>query len=257
MKSLVLSFALLMAYPLAGFQCGIGFSWNTIDETFSSNLHTNEDKSGKDRYEASQNRLAPAVLLSHEFPFCDEGFIGLLAEWKYLNYKTPNVSSSRGQILPNATFSSINIFGPEVIRDFTSKTHLDNEIMLLAYFGKVIMNGSLYLGLGPVFFTALNRVYVSSVHIPNAVGDHLISTSVKRHKVISGGAVQLGYQYCLEPFSLIINYTYLQSAKYDFNNTVNAGILNGADTPGRITLFLKRNIKFSSQGFQLLMNFVF
>lgn len=258
MKKIVFLFALLLTHSLAGFQVGVGFSWNTIDETFDSKLHTNENKSGRDRYETNMNRFAPVVQLGHRFPFCNDWVMGILAQWKYLNYKTPNVNSSRGQILPNATFSSINIFGPDVKRDFTSKTRLNNEVMLIAYLGKQIMKGNAYLGLGPVFFNASNRLYVSSVHIPNGVGDHLISTSVTSHKTIWGGAAQAGYQYHFNPNSLInISYTYLQSGRYHFNNSANAAILNGANNPGVTTLFLRRAIKFSAQEFMCSMNLVF
>jgi hypothetical protein len=119
---LVFLFALLSTtLLLAEFDVGVGFGWNTIDETFNSKLHTNENKSGRDRYSTSMNRLAALVQLGYRFTFCSDWTIGMLAQWKYLNYKTANDNSSRGQILPNATFSSINIFGPEVRRDFTSK----------------------------------------------------------------------------------------------------------------------------------------
>jgi outer membrane protein W len=258
MKNIIFLFALLLTHPIFGLHVGAGFSWNTIDETFDSKLHTNENRSGKDRYETSKNRLAPVIQLGHRFCLCDDWIIGILAQWKYLNYKTPNVNSSRGQILPNATFSSINIFGPDVKRDFTSKTRLNNEVMLLGYLGKEVMKGYAYLGLGPAFFTASNSVYVSSVHVPNGVGDHLISTSVTRHKTIWGGAAQAGYQYCLNPCSFInISYTYLQSGRYRFNNSANAAILNGANNPGPTTLFLKRALQFSVQEFTCSMNLVF
>ena len=258
MKKIIFLFALLLTHPLAGVHVGVGFGWNTIDETFDSKLHTNENRSGRDRYQTSMNRLAPVVQLGHRFPLCNDWIVGILAQWKYLNYKTPNENSSRGQILPNATFSSINIFGPDVKRDFTSKTRLSNEVMLLGYLGKQIMNGYAYLGLGPAFFTASNSVYVTSVHTPNGVGDHLISTSVRSHKIVWGGAAQAGYQYCLNQNSFInISYTYLQSGRYHFNNSANAAILNGANNPGPTTLFLRRAIEFSVQEFMLSMNLVF
>lgn len=258
MKHIIFLFVLLLTHPLAAFHVGVGFSWNTIDETFDSTLSTNENKSGRDRYEASMNRFAPVVQLGHQFPLCNDWEIGFLAQWKYLNYKTPNVSSSRGQILPNASFSSINIFGPNVIRDFTSKTRLTNEVIVLGYLGKQVMQGCAYLGLGPVLLTASNSLYVSSVHIPNGVGDHLISTSVTSHKVVLGGAAQAGYQYCLDKnFFINISYTYLQTGKYHFNNSVNAAILNGTSHPSGTTLCLKRAIKFSVQEFMLSMNLGF
>lgn len=258
MKRFFFLLALLTTQSIFGFHAGLGFGWNTIDETFSSNLITNEDRSGQDHYHADVNRLAPVIQLGHQFYLCDDWSIGLSLDWKYLNYKTPNVSSSRGQILPNASFSSINIFGAEVIRDFTSITRLNNEIMLLATFGKKVLNGYAYLGLGPIFFDGSNRIYVSSVHIPNGVGDHLISTSIKRNKLVWGGAVQAGYQYffCSDYF-IYIHYTYLQTGECHFQNSVNTNILNGFNTPGPTTLFLKRKIKFSVQEFVVTMNLAF
>lgn len=258
MKKIIFLIVLLLTRPLAGFDVGVGFAWNTVDETFESTLETNEDRSGRDRYETSMNRFAPVVQLGHQFSLCDDWTIGLLAQWKYLNYKTPNVNSSRGQILPNATFSSINIFGFEIHRDFTSKTRLYNEVLLLGYLGKQVLNGYVYLGLGPVFLNASNRLYVSSVHTPNGTGDHLISTSVTSHKIMWGGAAQVGYQYCLcSNSSINISYTYLQTGKYRFNNSANTAILNGANNPGPTTLFLNRSIKFSAQEFMLSINWVF
>ena len=259
MKKTILLFSLLLSFPLIGeFHAGLGFSWNTIDETFNSTLSTNEDRSGKDLYTASANRLAPVVELGYKLPICNDFVVGALVQWKYLNYRTPNVSSSRGQILPNASFSSINIFGPEVVRDFTSKTRLENEVMLLGFLGQQMGNGYAYLGVGPVCLTASNRVYVTSVHTPNGVGDHLVSTSVSNHQTIWGGAVQAGYQYCLGDNSLInINYTYMQSGRYRFNNSINTNLLNGADNPGATTLFINRDIRFSSQEFMLTMRLSF
>lgn len=249
---------LLFTHPLAGFNIGVGASWNTIDETFSSTLSTNPTTSGRDHYEASRNRFAPVVQIDHQFCLCDDWILGASAQWKYLHYRTPNVSSSRGQILPNASFSSINIFGPEVIRDFTSKTDLNNEVLLLGYLGKQMDQGYAYLGLGPALITASNSIYVSSVHVPNGVGDHLISTSVTRDRTVWGGAVQVGYQYYLSSNSFInIGYTYLQTAKYHFKNSVNAAILNGADVPGPTTLSLNRAIKFTAQEFLISMNLLF
>jgi outer membrane protein W len=257
MKKIVLLFALLLAHPLAGFHVGVGYSWNTIDETFNSTIQTNANKGGQDRYETSMNRFAPVVQVGHQFPFRKDWAAGISAQWKFLNYKTPNVNSSRGQILPNATFSSVNIFGADVDRDFTSKTLLNNEVMLLGYIGKQIVRGYAYLGVGPVFFTASNSVYVSSVHVPNG-GDHLISTSVTSHQTMWGGAAQIGYQYCLNANSFInIGYTYLQSRKCHFDNSANAAILNGAFLPGATTLFLKRTIICSTQAFSFSMNLAF
>jgi len=251
--------AFLMTTPLfADYYAGIGFGWNTIDETFDSNLYTNENRSGQDRYETSANRLAPVVQVGYQSPLCNDWIIGILGQWKYLNYKTPNVNSSRGQILPNATFSSINIFGGDIHRDFTSKTCLRNEVKLLGLVEKQIMNGYGYLGMGPVLFTASNSVYVTSVHTPNGVGDHLISTSATRHKTVWGGAVQVGYQYCLSSNSFInIGYTYVQTGKQHFKNSVNAAILNGGSVPGPTTLFLKRSVRFSVQELMLSMNLLF
>lgn len=243
---------------MGDFHAGVGLSYNTIDETYKSILSTNEDRSGKDHYAASQSRLAPAIELGYQLPLCNDFVVGALLQWKYLNYRTPNEGSSRGQILPNATFSSINIFGPEVVRDFTSKTRVDNEFLLLGYLGQQMGNGYGYIGAGAACLTASNRIYVTSVHTPNGTGDHLISTSVKNHKAIWGGAAQVGYQYNLGCNSMIsINYTYMQTGSYRFNNTANASLLNGSTLPGPTTLFLQRSIKFSSQEFSLTMNLNF
>lgn len=205
------------------------------------------------------NRLAPFVKVGHQFFFCcDNGFVGLSAEWKYLGYNTPNENSSRGQILPNAEFSSFNFFGPEVTRDFTSKTRLNNEVMLLASFGGCITQGYVFLAFGTVFFDASNRIFVSSVHIPNGSGSHLVSTSVRDHKIIWGGAARAGYQYFFcHNYFFDISYTFLQTGKNHFKNAVNAAILNGSDTPGPVTLFLNRDIKFTVQEIILSMNFAF
>lgn len=258
MKKLFLLFALLLTHPLFGIYVGVGLSWNTVDETFNSTLRTNEDRSGRDRYEASLSRFAPVVQLGHQFDLCNDWIAGIQVQWKYLNYKTPNENSSRGQILPNATFSSINIFGQDVHRDFTSKTHLNNEVLLLGYLGKQIVCGYGYFGLGPVLFTASNSIYVSSVHTPNGVGDHLISTSAKSHKTIWGGAVQAGYQYYLDPcFFVEASYTYLQTPRSHFKNSVNTAILNGFDNPGPTNLSLRRAIKFSVQEFIFSANLAF
>lgn len=260
MKKIIFLFALLIASPLAAFNVGVGFSWNTIDEKFSSNLHTNEDRSGQDRYQTDKSRFAPVVQLGHRFStcICNDWSVGVMAQWKYLNYKTPNENSSRGQILPNATFSSINIFGDDVHRDFTSKTRLSNEVLLLGYLGREVACGYAYLGAGPVFFTASNSIFVSSVHTPNGTGDHLVSTSVKSNRVVWGGAVQLGYQYFLNCDSFLnISYTYMQTGSGHFKNTANAAQLNGFDTPGATILTLSRSIRFTTQELICSVNMMF
>lgn len=255
MKKFIFLFALLSMLPVMGFDFGVGFSWNTVNENFHSKLITNEDKSGQDHYETSANRFAPKAQIGHRFFLRNDWITGFLASWQYLNYQTQNENSSVGQILPNASFSSINIFGPQVIRDFTSKTRLKNEVILLWYFGKQIADGYAYLGLGPMFFNASNSLYVSSVHTPNGVGDHLISTSVTKDEIVWGGAAQVGYQYCLTPHSFLnFSYAYLQTGNNHFNNSVNAAILNGANNPGATTLFLRRKINFSNQEFTLSLN---
>lgn len=258
MKRFFLLFALCTTSSLFGFDVGLGFGWNSIDENFKSNLSTNEDKSGKDEYVTQQNHLVPLVTIGQQCFFYNDWVVNFSAEWKYLNYRTPNVSSSRGQILPNATFSSINFFGSEVRRDFTSITRLNNEVILLASLEKELCNGFVYLGLGPALINGSNTVYVSSVHTPNGVGDHLVSTSVKDSKIIWGGAARVGYQYFLNSHCFLsIGYTYLQTGSCQFKNSVNAAQLNGFNAPGPITLTLKRSIKFTVQEFTLSMNLLF
>lgn len=259
MKRIICLLALFLTHHLSGyFHFGAGFSWNTIDEIYDSTLITDEDRSGRDKYEASRNRLAPFLEVSCQMPVCKDWLFGVLADWKFLNYETPNVNSSRGQILPNATFSSINIFGEDVHRDFTSKTSLINEFKFLGYLGKQLIKGYAYIGIGPVLYNATNRIYVSSVHIPNGVGDHLISTSATSNKTIWGGALRLGYQLCFNPnFFVNLGYGYSETGRNRFNNTVNAAILNGADEPGPTTLFLKRKIKFRAQELLFSVNLLF
>lgn len=258
MKQIICLFAVVLTHSVFGWHAGVGLAWNTIDETFHSNLVTNQNRSGRDRYETHMNRLAPVAKVGHQFFLHHHWIVGLSLEWKYLNYKTPNENSSRGQILPNATFSSINIFGPDVLRDFTSITRLNNELKLLVYFGKKILQGYAYLGLGPVFYDASNSIYVSSVHVPDGDGTHLISTSVKRHKIIWGGAAQLGYQYFLNSHYFInFCYTYLQTETRHFNNSINASVFNGFRARGPTILFLKRAIAFTVQDVTFSMNWVF
>lgn len=258
MKHILFALSILLAQPIFGFYAGVGFSWNTIDETFDSYLVTNADKSGKDRYETQFNRLAPMVVLGHDFCFCEDWVAGVSAEWKYLNYKTPNEDSSKGQILPNATFSSINFFGPNVIRDLTSKTRLFNEVTLIGSIGREVLCGYAYLGLGAVLYNASNSIYVSSVHTPNGTGDHLVSTKVKKHKIMWGGAIRIGYEYCFcQDYFMNFSYSYVQTGKSHFKNTINSAVLNGFDTPGPITLHLKRKIQFAVQEFALSINAMF
>lgn len=258
MKRFFLLFTLFATSPLLGFYAGVGVGWNSIDENFKSSLHTSEDKSGRDRYDTHLNRLVPMATVGHDFFFCDGWVLDISAQWKYLNYKTPNMNSSRGQILPNASFSSKNIFGDDVVRDFTSKTCLNNEVILLGSLGKEICNGALFLGVGPFFIDGSNSIFVTAVHTPNGVGDHLISTSVKKRKIVWGGAIQAGYQFFLgQNFCIDIGYSYLQTGKCDFKNSVNAATLNGSDTPGTVTLFLKRKMKFTVQELTISMNLMF
>lgn len=241
-----------------GIYAGFGGSWNTIDETFNSTLITSERRSGQDHYKADHSRLAPMVQIGYWKPFCQGWLWGVAAQWKYLRYVTPNDNASQGQHISNASFSSINIFGPNVLRDFNSQTRLNNEVLFLSYFGKQLQNGYAYLGVGPVLFTASNSLYVSSIHTPNGVGDNLISNAVSRHKTIWGGSVQVGYNYYLDStFFLNLNYTYSQTGTIKFNNSANTALLNGFSIPGPTTLNLKRSIRLRVQEVMFSINKVF
>lgn len=255
MKKIFLLITFFATQQLFGFYAGIGMGWNSIDESYKSTLFTNEDRSGNDRYDAHLNRFVPVITVGHQFCFSNDWILGISAEWKYLNYYTPNENSSRGQILPNATFSSINFFGPEVIRDFTSVTRVYNEGLLLAKVGKEIGYGFAYLGGGAALFDASNSIYVSSIHTPNGVGDHLTSGSVRDREVIWGGAIQAGYQFFLNANSFVnIGYTYIDTGRYQFKNSVNAAVLNGFEMPGSTTLFLHRSVRLTVQELVLSMN---
>lgn len=101
-------------------------------------------------------------------------------------------------------------------------------------------------------------MFVTSVHTPNGSGDQLISTSVTRHKIGWGGAIQAGYQYCFcRNFFIDIGYTYMQSANCRFSNSIDTAIFNGFITPSGTTLFLNRSLKFSVQSLVFAMNLEF
>lgn len=246
------------ASEVIGPYVGIGGSWDTIDETFDARFSTNTLKSSHDHYDASNSRLAPMIQIGYWAPLRCNYLWGVGTQWNYLGYKTPNDNTSRGQYIPNATFSSINFFGPEVRRDFSSQTRLNNKFLFLAFLGMSARNGYVYLGIGPALLTASNSIYVSSIHTPNGTGDNLTSGSVTAHKTLWGGALQVGYNYYIEPtIFLNMNYSYLASGTHHFKNSVNAAKLNGFDTPGPAKLKLNRSIKFNVQEFGLSINKVF
>lgn len=191
-------------------------------------------------------------------PVCREWLLGVTLQGKYLGYDTPNVNTSRGQHLPNASFSSINIFGPNVTRDFTSQTRVKSEVITLLYAGAQLNKGYVYLGVGPALFRAANSLYVSSVHKPNGVGDNLISTSVTNSQTVWGGAAQVGYNYYLNPTCFLgFSYTYSDTGKKKFSNSVNTAILNGFDNPGPTTLNLGRTVSLGVQEVMFSINKVF
>lgn len=239
-----------------GFYLGLGGGWTTNDETFSSTLYNNIGKSAEDHYNVSQNRLTPLVQLGYWAPFCNGWLWGLSSQWEYINYRTPTDDNSRGQHIPNATFSSINFFGPDIDRDFTSQTRANNEFITLLYIGKQISNGYAYLGLGPALFSVSNSIFVSSVHTPHVGNiDNLTSTSTHQSKTLWGAAAQVGFNYFLNSsWFFNLNYTYSQSGKYNFNNSENAALLNGATSPGLTPLNLNRSIYVSSQAILFSIN---
>lgn len=241
-----------------GLYAGIGGSWNTIDESFGSTLITSNGRSGRDNFDMSHSRLAPMVQIGYWRPLCQGWLWGVAAQWKYLNYVTPNDDATRGEHLPNASFSSINIFGANITRDFSAQTRVNNEVAFLLYIGKQLQNGYAYLGMGPVLFTAANSLYVFSVHKANGIGANLVSNSVTNKKTIWGGMVQVGYNYYLNPtFFLNFNYSYSQTATNEFNNSINTAIFNGFATPGPITLNLNRSVNLKVQEVMFSINKVF
>lgn len=241
-----------------GFYAGLGGSWNTIDETYQSTFFTSRNISAKDHYNASSNRLAPLIQLGYWQPLTEKYLWGAVAQWKYLGYQTANVNNSRGQYIQNASFSSINFFGPNVVRDFTSKTKIKNEALFLFYLGAQLQQSYAYLGIGPVLFTSANSIYLSTVHVPDGTGDNLISTSTSANKTVWGGALQVGYNYYLDcSWFLNVNYTYIKSATNQFKNSVNTARFNGANNAGPTALNLKRNIHWDAQEVMLSINKVF
>lgn len=243
---------------MTGPYLGIGGSWNTVDETFDSSLFTSATQSGEDHYNANSSRLAPLIQAGYVAPLNACWLWGASLQWKYLGYKTSNENTSRGQYLPNSTFSSFNIFGQNVTRDFSSQTRLNNEFLLLVNLGMQTSNGYAYIGAGPALLTAANSIYLSSIHTPAGTGDHLTSGSVSDNQNVWGGAVQAGYNYYLDStIFLNINYTYLNAGKKHFNNIINAAIYNGFNAPGTAELNLNRSISFHVQELMFSINKVF
>lgn len=115
MRKTLFLFALLLTQPLAAFYGGVGLGWNTVDETFNSNLHTNEDRSGRDRYEASMNRFAPVVQLGHQFAFCNDWAVGILAQWNISTIKPPTKIAAEGKfsLMPRSP-ASIYLVGTSI-----------------------------------------------------------------------------------------------------------------------------------------------
>lgn len=237
-----------------GFYLGAGSGWSSFDESFHSDIFRISNIGATDTYDANRNRIVPMAQLGYWSPFCSNWLWGVTGQWKYLGYNTPNVNSSAGQHIPNATFSSINLFGPEVLRDFSSKTNVNHEFMTLFYLGTQINNGYAYFGVGPALLTAKNNIYVTSIHT-GATGDYLIASSVSNSKTIWAGAAQIGYNYYLDPtWFLNFNYTFLQSDSVSFNNSANAAILNGAVVAGPNEINFDRGIKVREQGLMLSIN---
>lgn len=242
----------------SGLYFGVGGAFSTIDENFKSFMHTNTDKSSLDLYEATQNRLTPMVQIGYWAPTCSKWLWGLELKWQDLGYKTQNEESNRGQHLENATFSSINFFGPEVHRDFSSITKINNQITFLGYLGEQVWKGFAYAGIGPALLNASNSIYVSSVHTPDGVGDHLITTSVQENKTAWGGTVQVGYNHYLSRSCFLnISYMYSQTSKTRFKNLANSAVLNGFEVPGPTTLGVDRSIDFRQQAVCLSFNKIF
>ena len=245
---------------LPGIYVGLAGSWTTLDESFHSVFYTSTTDSAWDHYDTSRNRLAPMAQIGYWRPISSSGLWGISAQWKYLGYKTPNVDSNLGQHLTDATFSSINIFGPNVMRDFSSQTRVNHEVMLLAYWGMLFNRSYAYLGLGPAIFTTFNSIFVTAVHVsaPGSRSDNLIPTSVTQSKTIWAGAAQIGYNYYLQPTSFLsFSYTYLQSGTNHFSNLVNTALLNGGGIPGPNTVNISRTMSLTVQEIMFSVNKVF
>lgn len=240
----------------SGVYLGAGGGWTLTDEEFSSTVRTSTGNGALDDYDASQNRLSPLVQLGYWSPMQEKWLWGVVAQWEYSGYKTRNVHTSHGQYLPNASFSSINIFGPDVIRDFTSQTRVENEVRFLVYLGEQFQQSHVYLGIGPAVLNTKNTVFVSSVHTaPNNGSDTLISGATRSSKTMWGGSAQVGYNYFINPYYFVnLSYTYTQTARYNFDNLTNAALLNGAANPGPTALNLNRRINIAEQGIMLSIN---
>lgn len=235
---------------------GVGGSWSFTEEEYRSTFRTSTGNGAIDHYNAEQNRVIPIAQLGYWAPAHSEWLWGIAAQWLYSGYKTVNENSNLGQHIPNATFSSINIFGPDVIRDFSSQTGVNNAARLLFYAGQQFKQGYAYLGIGPAVMSASNSVYVSSIHsAPDTNSDTLFTNSVKSNNTMWGGAAQVGYNYFINPgYFINFSYTYTQTGTYQFNNTTNTALFNGAASPGPNMLNIDRRISIAQQDIAITIN---
>lgn len=284
---------------MPGLYAGLGGSWNTVDEDFNSTLSSVEflnvggaspfaitTSTAFDNYNVSLNRLAPMAQLGYWAPIDNEWLWGVVAQWKYLGYETPTdrtsngsgESSGNGQALGNANsilpvgFGGILGAGAQ-LDQFSSQTHVSNEVLLLVYFGAQYEKGYFYLGLGPALFTAHNTIYASGQTVfttidgstANTVANSL-SVSTSTSKVLWGGAAQLGYNYYFKPtWFLGFNYTYALSGTYNFNSGAmpfssfgpSAGVIPIGFSEANSNISFSRSVSVTLQEVMFSINKVF
>ncbi|WP_298623349.1 hypothetical protein [uncultured Legionella sp.] len=239
-----------------GLYMGVGGGWSLTEEDYHSTFRTNTGNGAIDHYNAAQNRIIPMAQLGYWAPVHSDWLWGLAGQWLYAGYKTTNENSNLGQHIPNASFSSINIFGPDVIRDFSAQTKVTNEARVLLYAGQQLKQGYVYLGIGPAVLAVSNTMYVSSIHsAPNTNSDTLYSNSAKTNKTLWGGAAQVGYNYYINPSYFInFSYTYTQTAKHQFDNSTNTALFNGAMSAGPNLLSMNRRVSIAQQDVAITIN---
>ncbi|OGO93995.1 MAG: hypothetical protein A3F10_00845 [Coxiella sp. RIFCSPHIGHO2_12_FULL_42_15] len=255
-----------------GLYLGLGGSWNTVDESTGTiisasannataaatgNLGGTTGRTAWDQYDASQNRLAPMAQLGYWAPIDNEWLWGIVAQWKYLGYKTQNENTSRGQFLDNATANPV-IFATAPA-NVSSQTRVNNEVLLLVYFGAQYDKGYFYLGLGPALFTAYNAVYANGITtgLPPA-GPNTFSPSVSTYETMWGGAAQLGYNYYFKPtWFLGFNYTYALSGTYNFGSSADQAAFESGTAANLATLNFSRNVQITIQEVMFSINKVF
>jgi hypothetical protein len=225
-----------------GLYIGVGGTWNSIDMWNNLRTYQGNPNAGYDVYanvKDSGSRLAPMAQIGYAQMIDDVWSWGIQFQYKYLNYNLPTIAGI-GQVPnddPTAECACADL-----------SVNLQNEWLMMVYFGGMWNRWYFSLGVGPSVFSMRDDIR----YYP---ADFNGFTDVNKSTYLWGGGAQLGVNYYFTPKWFVgANYTYLITVASMFSNNINQEYFNTGTADGTTNAIFSRNYSFTVQEVMFTLN---